>query len=49
MGMFKKQGVHWVDYYVNGRRKRERIGPHARLAETVLRKRPACARAKSLT
>jgi integrase len=39
MGVFKKQGVFWVDYYVNGRRKRERIGPEKRLAETVLRKR----------
>jgi integrase len=39
MGVFKKQGVYWIDYYVNGRRKRERIGPDRRLAETVLRKR----------
>ncbi len=39
MAIFKKQGVYWVDYYVNGRRKRERIGPDKRLAETVLRKR----------
>lgn len=39
MGVFKKQGVYWVDYYVNGRRKRERIGPDKRLADTVLRKR----------
>jgi hypothetical protein len=39
MSVFKKQGVYWIDYYVNGRRKRERIGPDKRLAETVLRKR----------
>jgi integrase len=39
MAVFKKQGVYWIDYYVNGRRKRERIGPDKRLAETVLRKR----------
>jgi hypothetical protein len=39
MAVFKKQGVYWVDYYVNGHRKRERIGPDRRLAETVLRKR----------
>jgi integrase len=39
MGVFKKQGVYWIDYYVNGRRKRERIGPDKRLAETVHRKR----------
>ena len=31
--------VYWIDYYVNGQRKRERIGPDKRLAETVLRKR----------
>jgi hypothetical protein len=39
MGVFKKQGVYWIDYYVQGHRKRERIGPDQRLAETVLRKR----------
>jgi hypothetical protein len=39
MGVFKKQGVYWVDYYVNGHRKRERIGPDKHLDETVLRKR----------
>jgi hypothetical protein len=26
MGVFKKQGVYWIDYYVNGRRKREQTG-----------------------
>jgi hypothetical protein len=39
MGVFKKQGVYWIDYYVSGHCKRERIGPDKRLAETVLRKR----------
>jgi integrase len=39
MGVFKRQGVFWIDYYVNGHRKRERIGPDKRLADTVLRKR----------
>jgi hypothetical protein len=39
MAVFKKQGVYWIDYYVSGRRKRERIGPDKRLAETVLHKR----------
>jgi integrase len=39
MAVFKKQGVYWIDYYVNGRRKRERIGPDKRLAETVIQKR----------
>jgi integrase len=31
--------VYGIDYDVNGHRKRERIGPDKRLAETVLRKR----------
>src|SRR5262245_6898113 len=39
MAVFKKQGVWWIDYYVNGRRKRERIGPDKKLAEVVLQKR----------
>jgi len=39
MAVFKKQGVYWIDYYVEGHRKRERIGPDKRLAENVLRKR----------
>jgi hypothetical protein len=37
MGVFKKQGVYWIDYYVSGHRKRERIGPGKKLAETVLK------------
>jgi hypothetical protein len=37
MGVFKKQGAYWIDYYVNGHRKRERIGPDKRLADIVLR------------
>jgi integrase len=39
MAVFKKQGVCWIDYYVNGRRKRERIDPDKKLAEVVLKKR----------
>jgi integrase len=39
MAVFKKQWVYWIDYYVHGRRKRERIGPDKKLAETVLKKR----------
>jgi hypothetical protein len=35
MAVFKKQGVYWIDYYVSGRRKRERIGPDKRLAVIV--------------
>ncbi len=38
MGVFKKQGVYWIDYYVQGHRKRERIGPDKRLAEMGLNK-----------
>jgi hypothetical protein len=36
MSVLKKQGVYWIDHYVNGHRKRERIGPDKRLAEMVL-------------
>jgi hypothetical protein len=39
MGVFKKQGAYWIDYYVSGHRKRERIRPDRRLAETVLHMR----------
>jgi hypothetical protein len=39
MGIFKKQGGFWIDYYVSGDRKRERIRPDRRLAETVLPER----------
>ena len=39
MAVFKKHGVYWIDYYVSGQRKRERIGPSRRQAETVLQKR----------
>jgi hypothetical protein len=36
MSVFKKQGVYWFDDYVNAHRKRERIGPDKRFAETAL-------------
>jgi hypothetical protein len=36
--VFKKQAMNWIDYYANGRPKRERIGRDRPLAETVLRK-----------
>jgi hypothetical protein len=35
MAVFKKQGVYWIDYYVNGHRKRDRNGPDMHLTETV--------------
>jgi hypothetical protein len=38
-GIFIRDGAYWIHYYVDGQRKRERIGPDKRLAETVLRKR----------
>jgi integrase len=38
-GIFIRDGACWVHCYVNGQRKRERIGPNLRLAETVLKKR----------
>jgi hypothetical protein len=36
MGVFQKQGVYRIDYYVNDHRKRERIGLDKKLAATVL-------------
>jgi len=36
MGVFKKQGVYWIDYYLHGHRTRERIGPDKRLARLAL-------------
>jgi hypothetical protein len=39
MAVFKKQGVYWINYYVSGHRKRERIGPDKKLAATMLRMR----------
>jgi integrase len=40
-GIFIRDGAYWLHYYVNGQRKRERIGPNLRLAETALQKRKA--------
>jgi hypothetical protein len=37
--VFKKQGVYWIDYYVNGHRNRDPIGKDKRLDETIMRKR----------
>jgi len=39
MNVFKKEGGYWIDCYVNGHWKPERIGPDKRLAEMVLRAR----------
>ena len=39
MGIFKKGNNWFIDYYVNGRRKRESVGPSKELAQIVLKKR----------
>jgi len=39
MGKYKKGGNWYIDFYVHGKRKREKIGPSKVLAETVLAKR----------
>ena len=38
-GIFKKRGNWYIDYYVQGRRKREMIGPSKKLAEQIRNKR----------
>jgi integrase len=39
MALYQKDGNWFIDYYVAGRRKREKIGSSKALAETVLKKR----------
>ncbi len=39
MGVFTKNGNFWIDYYANGRRKREKVGPSKTLAQKALKKR----------
>ena len=39
MGIYRKGDSWFIDYYVGGYRKREKIGPSRKLAETVLAKR----------
>jgi len=39
MGIYKKGKNYYIDYYVNGKRRREKIGPSKSLAELVLKKR----------
>ena len=39
MGVYKKGNTYYIDYYIDGRRRRECIGLDKRLAETVLKKR----------
>ena len=39
MAIFKKNNTWYIDYYANGRRKRESVGPSKELAKKVLQKR----------
>ncbi|MFA5166974.1 MAG: tyrosine-type recombinase/integrase [Candidatus Omnitrophota bacterium] len=39
MGVFRKNGHFWIDYYAEGRRHREKVGPSKTLADKALRKR----------
>lgn len=39
MGIYKRGKIWYLDYYVNGERKRERVGKSRRLAEMLLAKR----------
>ena len=39
MGIFRKQNAYWIDYRIEGRRRREKISPSKTLALSVLRKR----------
>jgi len=39
MGTYRKGNDWYIDYYVHGRRKREKVGPSKKLADDVLRKR----------
>jgi integrase len=39
MGIFKKEKTWYIDYYVNGKRRREAVGQNRKMAEKVLAKR----------
>ena len=39
MAIYKQDGNFFIDYYANGRRKREKVGSSKKLAELVLKKR----------
>ena len=39
MGVFVKSGNFWIDYYANGCRMREKVGPSKTLAKQALKKR----------
>jgi len=39
VGVYIKNGTFWIDYYAEGRRQREKVGPSKTLAEKALMKR----------
>ena len=39
MGIFRRGKNFWIDYYAQGRRKREKVGESKSLAELALKKR----------
>ena len=39
MAVYQKKGIYFIDYIVEGRRKRESVGPSKKQAELVLKKR----------
>jgi len=39
MGIYQKNEIYYIDYYFKSKRKREKIGPNKKVAETVLYKR----------
>lgn len=39
MGVYRRRRIWYIDYYVRGRRVRERVGSSKRLADTVLKKK----------
>ena len=39
MGIYKRGKIYYIDYYVGGKRKREKAGENRRLAETLLAKK----------
>src|SRR4051812_39035738 len=39
MAIFQKHGAFWIDYYFQGKRIRERVGPNKTLAKQAIAKR----------
>ena len=38
MGVYKRDGVYWIDYYISGSRKRKKVSSSKRQAERILSK-----------